>query len=140
MLCSALPKGLHSPRRSALLALTMQLPAMAKHQSNGRLMAVFVMLLLWLGLSALDFSPALHCLLHKDAQSPSHNCLVTQLQHHLVLPGTVVVLALAAPAAWGVGAGVGDFHSLRAADYLVSDDRAPPSFHSSKAALIRVGI
>ena len=62
----------------------------SKHQRNGsRLAAVAVMISLWVALWALEVSPDLHRLLHEDAQSPGHTCLVTQFQHHLLLSGFV---------------------------------------------------
>src|ERR1035441_6186365 len=62
----------------------------SKRQRNGsRLAAVTVMMSLWATLSALEVSPDLHRLLHEDAQSPGHTCLVTQIQHHLLATGFV---------------------------------------------------
>ncbi len=93
------------------------------------------MLCLWLGLCALDFSPELHRRLHQDAQSPSHNCLVTQLQSHLLLPVFVASLLPAAPEAWALLV-PGDVVELPLlVEYLVSDGRAPPAIRNLAAVV-----
>jgi hypothetical protein len=106
-----------------------------KHLSQGTRWAVLAMLSLWLGLCALDLFPELHRLLHQDAQNPSHNCVVTQLQHHLLLPGLVAMPLPPTPTTWGMCASNDHFRFLPAFDYVVSDGRAPPSFASSTAVV-----
>jgi hypothetical protein len=93
------------------------------------------MLALWLGVCALDVSPRLHLLLHRDAQSPGHACLVTQLQHHLLLPGFVAVLVPVAPTLWGALPDNSDFTPPLLFDYQIGYGRAPPSGFSSPAVV-----
>jgi len=94
---------------------------------NGkRFAAVLLLLSLWLGMWALGAFPELHRLLHSDAQSPGHNCLVTQLQHHSVLPVVAVTAAPAPQAAWNVLDRHPDFLASASFDYRLSPSRAPP--------------
>ena len=51
------------------------------------------MLLLWVGLLALAASPELHHRVHKDAQSASHTCVITQLEQQGLLSGIALVTA-----------------------------------------------
>jgi len=84
------------------------------------------MLALWLGVCALEVSPELHHFLHKDAQSPTHTCLVTQLQKHSILSGLASPIALAAPAGWNPLAAQGQSQLFASFDYRLSPSRAPP--------------
>ena len=84
------------------------------------------MLLLWLSMYALAVSPELHHLIHQDRQDPSHNCVVTQLQHHQVLPGLVATAIPAPPVAWRPAASAGEGQFLPSYDYRLSPSRAPP--------------
>lgn len=101
-----------------------------QHRARGRLAGV-VMLTLWLGMFAVAVFPPLHRWLHGDAQGPGHQCVVTQVQQHL-LPGASGPVAVpAAP-----GRVVPQPHGAETempgqADYRVSLSRAPPSFFSS---------
>jgi hypothetical protein len=89
--------------------------------------AVALMLLLWLGLFVTASSPALHGLLHKHSQSAAHQCVITQLQQHLIFAG-LENMAVPVPVL-----AVIDFTPLAAIqvfssrDYLLSPSRAPPS-------------
>jgi len=96
-------------------------------RNDSRLAAVLLALSLWLGLCALEVSPDLHHFLHRDAQSPTHNCLVTQLQHHSVLSGCAVTRIPIAPATWSWLGGCRDFRFYPFSDYRLSPSRAPPS-------------
>jgi hypothetical protein len=99
-----------------------------KRQRNGsRLAAVAVMLSLWVALWALEVSPVLHRLLHEDAQSPGHTCLVTQFQHHLLLSGFVAAATPPLPVVSSAPLGGGDFQFLPAYDYRLTPSRAPPA-------------
>lgn len=84
------------------------------------------MLVLWLGLCALEASPDLHHRLHKDSQNPDHNCLVTQLQHHLLLAGVVLLAAAVAPTLWVWVAVIVSLPILPSCDYRLLPGRAPP--------------
>src|SRR6266850_3819337 len=50
-------------------------------------MASGLMLLLWLVTFAAAGAPDLHRFLHKDSQSATHQCVVTQVQQHLFIAG-----------------------------------------------------
>lgn len=76
---------------------------------------------------ALEVSPELHRLLHKDAQDPGHNCLVTQFQNHSLLSGFVAAVAPAVPDISSVQVGSADLLSPRACDYRLPPSRAPPA-------------
>src|SRR5579862_4054778 len=96
-----LPSRLQRGTRSALLPLGLKLSTSSKHRRNGRrFSAVAVILLLWAWVCALEVSPELHHFLHKDAQSPAHNCLVTQLQHHGTHPGSAPAIVALPPTGW----------------------------------------
>jgi type II secretory pathway component PulM len=98
---------------------------------GGKLAVAGVMLLLWVGTFALTVSPELHHLLHRDSQSPNHNCLVTQIQQHPLLAGVAAITApVPAPAAVAAACPAEvQFHP--AFDYRLSPSRAPPFFFSS---------
>ncbi len=85
------------------------------------------MLLLWLATWALNVTPQLHLLLHNDAQSPDHNCLITQLQHHSVLTGIAPVVVPTATTDWSEPAGCPEFQLFGSFDYRLSPSRAPPA-------------
>ena len=105
----------------------MKRPSSSKQPRNGgRFAAVFVMLLLWLGLWALEVSPDLHHFLHKDAQDPNHECLITQLQHHSVIAGFVPVAVPTVPADGKALVSPCKFHPFVSLDYRLSPGRAPP--------------
>jgi hypothetical protein len=107
-----------------------------KRQLNfGRLTAVAVMLILWGVMCALEVSPNLHNLLHKDAQSPAHNCLVTQFQHHLLLPELVAAVAPVPFELSGPARSCGDCRFSPAYDYRLSPSRAPPALASLISAV-----
>jgi hypothetical protein len=82
---------------------------------------------LWAAMCALEVSPELHRLLHKDAQSPVHNCLVTQFQHHSLLSGFVAAAAPALPDVSGVLVSSGDFQFRPSYDHRLPPARAPPA-------------
>jgi hypothetical protein len=85
------------------------------------------MVSLWVAMCVLEVSPELHRLLHKDAQSPVHNCLVTQFQHHSLLSGFVAAVAPALPDVSGVLVGSADFQIRPAYDDRLPPSRAPPA-------------
>ncbi len=100
----------------------------AKRQRNGsHLAAVAVMISLWVAMWALEVSPDLHRLLHKDAQSPGHACLVTQFQHHLLLSGFVAAALPPLPVVSSAPLASRDFQFLPAYDYRLTPSRAPPA-------------
>jgi hypothetical protein len=99
-----------------------------KHKCNGgRLAAAAVMVALWGALCALEVSPDLHRLLHGDAQSPGHTCLVTQMQQHLLLSGFAVATAPPLPSDLCGPLTRRVFQFLPSHDYRLSPSRAPPA-------------
>ena len=106
----------------------MKLSDISKHlRTSGRFAVIGGMLFLWLGICALEVSPELHHFLHSDAQSPTHSCLVTQLQKHAILSGLGATIAIAAPAAWSPLAIQCQSALFASSDYRLSPSRAPPS-------------
>ena len=100
----------------------------SKHQPRrGHIAATVVMVSLWVALYALEALPDLHRLLHEDAQSPAHNCLVTQFQHQL---GPSISSATTLPTLPEVSSDlpspVRDFQFLPSYDHRLSPSRAPP--------------
>jgi hypothetical protein len=82
----------------------------SKHRRNvSRRATVAVMISLWVALWALEVSPDLHRLLHEDAQSPGHTCLVTQFQRHLLLSGFVAADSPPLPVVSSAPLSSGDF-------------------------------
>jgi hypothetical protein len=114
--------------RNALLPVSVKFWVTSARKRNGRhLAAVALMGLLWVTMCALEISPELHLLLHKDAQSPGHNCLVTQFQHHQVLGGSTTALLPALPEASSVLVSCGDFQFYPSYDYRLTPSRGPPA-------------
>ncbi len=95
---------------------------------GGMSVVVGLMLLLWLGVFASAASPELHELLHSDAQSAAHHCLITQLQQHSVLDDFVPVAVPAAPPTEAGLVCATDQQLRPLCDYRLSPSRAPPSF------------
>jgi hypothetical protein len=113
---------------ACFILLGVKLLTISKHlHITGRFAAVAVMLSLWLGMCVLEVSPDLHNFIHRDAQSPVHNCLVTQFQHHSVHSAFVPVCAPVAPANFSLLVAVRDFKLSASFDYRLSPSRAPPT-------------
>jgi hypothetical protein len=89
------------------------------------------MLLVWVGTFALTVSPELHRLLHKDAQAPEHNCLITQIQQQPLLAGFSSAAAPAVAPVVAAAVCTPEVQFLPARDYRVSPSRAPPALLSS---------
>ena len=103
----------------------------SKHKHIGGTLAAGLMLALWLVTFTLAVCPQFHKLLHHDAQSAAHSCLVTQIQQHLLTTGFMAV-AVPAPPETSVGSiCFAEFQYLPSCDYRLSPSRAPPSVSSS---------
>jgi len=89
------------------------------------------MLLLWLVTFALAALPQLHSLLHKDAQTLNHNCLITQLQQHSLLSLATVAVAPAPPPLDLSLSHSCNFEFLPTGEHRLAPSRAPPTFSSS---------
>ena len=98
---------------------------------GGRLAVAGLMLLLWVGTFALMVSPELHHLLHQDAQGPSHNCLITQIQQHPLLAGYAAVSVLASAPVVVTAVCRAEAPFLPASDHRLAPSRAPPFVFSS---------
>jgi hypothetical protein len=85
------------------------------------------MLLLWLGTLALAVSPELHQLLHKDAKSSTHNCVVTQLSGGLVSAGSAPITAPLPPVSCAGLAAPVESQDFLSFEHRLSPSRAPPS-------------
>ena len=92
------------------------------------------MLLLWLGIFGLTACPQLHEWFHKDARSPDHQCLITQIQHQQLVAGGD---SLSAPLPSSVEQAPVlpvEFQFVPASDYRLSPSRAPPAISFAAAA------
>jgi hypothetical protein len=89
------------------------------------------MLALWLGTFAVSASPQLHRLLHPDAQSASHQCVVTQVKDHLLLSASPPVTAPVPEFQSFVLACFSETNFPGERDYRLPPSRAPPSLFSS---------
>ena len=97
----------------------------------GRTFVVSLMLGLWLGLGVLAVCPHLHQLLHKDSQSVTHQCLVTQFGKSSLFDGFAGLATVVPPP---VGLRLPAFIEVEvfpASDHRLSPSRAPPSVSSS---------
>src|SRR5258708_1011446 len=104
---------------------------MNRQPGIGKILLVGLMLLLWLGTAALAASPQLHHRLHKDSQSPTHECLVTLVSKaHLLAGGVGFLLLISIPVFFGLFATAESF-LLTPVDYRLYPSRAPPAFCSS---------
>src|SRR5437899_2988525 len=101
----------------------------------GRITTVALMLSLWLGTLALAASPQLHRLIHKDAQSLNHHCLITHLKQHSLLAASSTILAPTPPIVDVGSACSPDPQFLPTRDYRLSPSRAPPSASSSNTVV-----
>jgi len=89
------------------------------------------MFVLWIGTFLLGSSPELHRLLHSDANSPNHHCVVTQVREHSFLSGISIVAAPAPPAFTLSSIRGSEFQIVSSSDYRLSPSRAPPVAFSS---------
>jgi hypothetical protein len=85
-----------------------------------------MMLFAWLAVCAIEVSPELHAFIHKDAQSPAHTCLVTQLQKHSIDSGFVPAVTPAPSVGWNSLVMLGEVQRFASVDYRLSPSRAPP--------------
>jgi hypothetical protein len=84
------------------------------------------MLLLCVGLLALAASPELHHRLHKDAQSASHACVITQLEQQGLLSGIALVTAPLPDLVPSASFPNPELFVPSTRDYRLSPSRAPP--------------
>src|SRR2546430_11439937 len=98
-----------------------------RERKIGRILIVCLMLGLWLGATALATSPQLHHRLHKDSQSPTHECLVTffskgylfgAAEGNFVLPLIPLFFGLLL---------IAELSHFSILEYRLSPSRAPPS-------------
>lgn len=104
----------------------------SKRQSGIRPMAVAgVMLALWLATFAAAACPQFHRLFHPEAQNPTHECLVTQIQKHSFTsaPAPIALPSVVRIEIEGICSAVFQFRP--AFDCPVAPGRAPPSFLTS---------
>jgi hypothetical protein len=85
------------------------------------------MLFLWLATFAAAVSPQIHRLVHPDAASATHFCLLTQVRHGSMALGVLPVVAPAPPALQMWVVRCPDAPVLSSFDYRLSPSRAPPT-------------
>jgi hypothetical protein len=93
----------------------------------GKLAALWLMLFLWLGTFAITISPQLHSLLHADARSANHTCLITHLSKGALVLGAGPVRVEVPAVISHVLPGISGPQYFSPLDYRVSASRAPPS-------------
>jgi len=96
----------------------------------GRVLIATLMAGLLLGTLALSAAPQLHRLLHQDANTLNHHCLVTQLNEHAVLVGCAAILAPPPPPISDLLICSAAFQYLPASDHRLTPSRGPPSLSS----------
>src|SRR6266852_1471317 len=96
----------------------------------GRVLVATLMAGLLLGTLVLAAAPQLHRLLHQDANTLNHHCLVTQLNEHAVLVGCAAILAPAPPPISHSLICSADFQYLPTSDHRLTPSRGPPSASS----------
>src|SRR3989442_1174826 len=96
----------------------------------GRVLVATLMAGLLLGTLALSAAPQLHRLLHQDANTLNHHCLVTKLNEHPVLVGCATVLAPAPPPISHPPICSAAFQYLPTSDHRLTPSRGPPSVPS----------
>src|SRR5439155_16606507 len=89
------------------------------------------MFVLWLGTFLLVSSPVLHQVLHSDAQSPNHHCLVTQVKDHSVFSEAPPLCVVVAPSSLFAPVPRSELQFLPACDHQLPPGRAPPIVFSS---------
>jgi len=89
------------------------------------------MFVLWIGTVLLASSPELHRLLHSDAQSPNHHCVVTQVKEHSFLSDISIVAVAVVPTGTMAAIPRSEFQFVSTSDYRLSPSRAPPVLLSS---------
>jgi len=97
----------------------------------GRVLVATLMAGLLLGTLALSAAPQLHRLLHQDANTLNHHCLVTKLNEHPVLVGCATVLAPPPPPISYSLICSADFQYLPTSDHRLTPSRGPPSVSCS---------
>jgi hypothetical protein len=102
-----------------------------RQRRAGKCAAAGLMFVLWLGSFLLASSPELHRLLHSDAQSPNHHCLVTQIKEHSVVSGCAALSAPVFTPTTFAPVRCAEFQFVPSCDYRLSPSRAPPSAFSS---------
>ena len=98
--------------------------------SAGKFAVAGFVLGLWLATVALVAAPQLHHRLHKDSADPQHYCLFTQLNQHSLLATFAPAVAAEPPQLPALAPLLFASESLPSFDYVVSQDRAPPSLLS----------
>src|SRR6266852_340645 len=96
----------------------------------GRVLVATLMAGLLFGTLALSAAPQLHRLLHQDANTLNHHCLVTQLNEHAVLVGCAAILAPAPPPISHSLICSAYFQYLPTSDHRLTPSRGPPSASS----------
>jgi hypothetical protein len=96
-----------------------------------RHLAALLMFLLWVGTSLLAASPELHRFLHPDAQSPDHQCVVTQAREHAILYAAPMVAIPELPTVELTSSLREHVQLPSLATYRLSPSRAPPCFSNS---------
>jgi hypothetical protein len=101
----------------------------------GKILVVGLMLVLWLGTTALAASPQLHYLLHKDSKSATHECLVTLLSKGQLLAGGAATFVLALiPIFFGLLL-IAESSHFSIIEYRLSPGRAPPVLSASNTVV-----
>jgi hypothetical protein len=88
------------------------------------LLTVFIVL----GCGFLSASPSLHRLVHADADSADHSCIVTLFTKGQLLPSPEIQIFIGLALLFGGSFMLAETFAFCPADYRVSSSRAPPRF------------
>lgn len=97
-----------------------------KKRGIGTSFVAGLMLVLWLGATALAMSPQLHQRLHKDSKSPTHECVVTLFSKGHLVAGTTGAFALPLIPIFFGSFLLAEFFRFSLLDFRLSPSRAPP--------------
>src|SRR5207247_10870896 len=101
--------------------------ASKRQRDVSKLVVTCSMLFLWLATFALAVSPQLHRLLHQDAQSLNHHCLITQIKQHSLIAGAPAALAPVPPPAGLDSICCPESQFVATFDFRICFSRGPPS-------------
>ena len=123
-------------RDSVLYKLCVKFWTASRHRRDvGKVAVTYSMLLLWLGTFALAVSPQLHRLLHHDAQSLNHHCLITQIKQQSLTAGAPAALAPVLPPAGLDWVCCPKSQFLATFDFRICFSRGPPAAFSSDSVV-----
>lgn len=96
----------------------------------GKTASAFVLAMLVLLLTALGASPALHKLIHTDADAPDHDCVISLFANGQISSAPAAQILIGLIVLFGGAALLTETLNFSTADYRFSSSRAPPSIRT----------